>query len=163
MGDPLDPTLNVKESLAAAVKRLDDIRAVDIEHGKQMREQDRFKDVIIDKLREQLATAEASRIDALASAEARRLDALRSEDRGALTAAALAVEAKANAIGVVFDGAVTRINDRIIALEQAWSRQDGARVQSGEGAAATRWTIERIIVVIGIAVGAIEFLIRRQP
>lgn len=175
----IDPTLNVKEALAAAVKRLDDIRAADAEHDREMRDLGYKKDETIDRLRTELATAESHRIDALALAESRRLDALRAEDRSAITLAttraeltaaslqqqvvttertlAAATEATAKTLSTAFNTAVQGLIDRVIPLEQSRYQQAGVKEQATEGKSDNRYIIGLVMSVPAflIAIGAV--------
>jgi hypothetical protein len=159
----IDPTLNVKEAMAAAVTRLDDIRKSDLEHLREMRElRERLEDANAE-LRDQLAAKESSRLDAIAQADRERTAAQFRDMAQALAlatekqtaqAASLAAQlvASAEIIRSAAAAQTERFTQSIRALEQNQFQTggvaSGVRQQQGDARATSSGTI----ALIGLAI-----------
>lgn len=164
----IDPTANVKEALAGAVKRVDDIRDRDNDHARELRNLEERCGKEVSDLKEKLAQAETRRIDASNLAESRRVDAVLAEQKAAVALAseksaaqATALDARASASAEALRAGAASANAaldmRITRLEQSQYQiggRDQQRDTQGAQANATKalW-IGLIVTVVIAAVG----------
>ncbi len=155
----IDPTANVKDALAAAVTRLDDIRSVDSSHVKEIREIQEKHQIELTALRNELLTKESQRLDAVNSAERSRVDsqflntanalALANEKQStAATALAQSVITSAEVLRAAAAAQTATFTAAIRTLEQNQFQNTGRDVQRTENRTQSNWTIERVLAIV---------------
>jgi hypothetical protein len=162
-GNPvIDPSENVKETVAAEVRRLDDLAARDREHVREMM---------------QLERAHSTELRQLETA---RLDAVRAVDVGAVQTAAAAAENRAAALGATvaaaaeamrataeasrlaatetLNSAVKPLADAISVIQGWINQQTGQRaqvVETRETRGSGRGDLTAVIMMIGVLVAIV--------
>jgi hypothetical protein len=127
--------------LAAAVLRQDDLRDAEIRrHDDLLKAEFRH--------RSELDRAESRRLDALAGFERSRVDAVIASDRAAVLLAN--TEARLTAVALA---------DRVETAAKTLATAAGSKEQASEGRERNQWTFERALTVLGLAAGAIYFLL----
>jgi hypothetical protein len=170
----IDPTANVLSLVSAAMQRQDDLRLAEASHRNSISD---IRDRLGREIREaerngqrDLALAESRRIDALIEAQDQRVTLASS--KAELTAVALAervdasakalaasVEASAKALAATVETTATTLSARIGPLEQFRYEQAGSREQRTD----TRWTFQQALTLLGLATGAIYFILNQRP
>jgi hypothetical protein len=174
--EPIDPTANVLQLVAAANLRQDDLRLAEANHRDAVSQlRDRLSREIRDAERNgqrDLALAESRRIDALIEAQDQRVTLASS--KAELTAVALAervdasakalaasVDASAKALAASVEITAKTLSERIVPLEQFRYEQAGHREQKGESRQSSQWAIGLVASIPGaiLALIALVFLV----
>lgn len=129
-----DPTANVLSLVDAAIKRLDDLSDNERRHRTELREIDA-------KYRDAQLAAEARRLDALLAAQNNAV--ILANTRAELTAAALA--------------------ERVDTAAKTLAAEAGSKEQRIDNRTTSQWTLQQVLVVVGLALGALYFIVTQQP
>lgn len=133
----VDPTVNVKESLNAAVKRLDDLAEAERRRVNDIRELTANYE---DKLREAN--------EKLLLAESKRLDSIRNVDVTAVQDAYQKTVTQASLLAITLDKTAAELNSRISQIETAVSQNKGT---SGGMEKMWGWIVGLIFLGLAIA------------
>ena len=159
--------------VALAVKGVDDLRASEVRRIDE-------RDAMREAYRIELSVAEKARSDAVEIAEKERINSLLgaadarvtlASTRAEATAAALAerveatrttlaaeVAATATVAATAVATQATTFSERIGPVERAIIEIAAAKVQVQETRVQSNWTFERVLTILGLAAGAIYFL-----
>ncbi len=144
----IDPTANVLSLVAAEGRRLDEQRMAS---DKLNEVRDRHQNDLTDlerRHRLELRELETKFRDAERSAEKARIDAQRAEDKAAIALATQRGEATAAALA-----------DRVETAAKTLAAEAGGKEQRHDSRAQTQWTVERVMVLVGFALGALYFIL----
>jgi hypothetical protein len=118
-----DPTLNVREAMAFAVARIDDLRAAESRRLDDLRiaETTRVNEImqLTNSFHDKLALAESKRIDAIRSVDVNAVAVDRERAIGQATVLAAQVSGSADTLRAAQQQLATTIDARITKLEQA--------------------------------------------
>jgi len=158
-GPVIDPTENVKEGLAAAVRRLDDLAERDREHNKQIRELERAHS-------KEILTLQMDRIQAVRQIDvgAVQTASTAAEGRAAalatqVAAAAEAMRATAEATRLTFTETLTStvkpLADAISVIQQWMNQQTGKGAQVVEARSGTQGNMTMVLMGAGLFVAIV--------